>query len=748
MQVQPNGALHLSEHAQELLDTLPEGFIAVTADWRIDYVNRHAQQVLGLDRCQLAGRRLWDTRFALNNATFEAACRQAMVERSVVELTSYDPAQRRWHEIRIAPSAAGLFVYVRDVSEHVKTTLALRESEAHLRLMADSIPQIVWIIEPSGRNVYFNRQWLAYTGVAVDSTTPANIAAEFLHPDDHAATMRAWNAAYESGGAFQVEHRIRSKSGEYRWFLVMAEPYRNAAGELQRWFGTSTDIHEQKTAGLAMTESELRFRALVNATSDVVHRMSPDWKHMHELDGRGFIKTTTRLGEYHIEDYVHPDDIALARATIAAAIRDKAPFALEHRVVRVDGSHGWTYSRAVPILDADGGIREWIGMASDISARKAIEAELAETSKRKDAFLAMLAHELRNPLAPIKAAAQLLQLQPGSAERVDQSSRIIGRQVEHMTHLIDELLDVSRVSNKLIKLERAPLDLRHVLHDAVEQVTPAISARRQRLSIDTGAQPAFVSGDGKRLVQIVANLLGNAAKFTRPGGNVELRLGASGEQVRIDVIDDGIGMTPETALHAFELFSQAERSADRGAGGLGLGLALVKSLVELHGGTVECASAGLGAGSRFTVTLPRLPIDATASAHEVSAARADSARLRILVVDDNRDAADTLGMVLEAMGHDVAVEYGAPEALERAATAPFQACLLDIGLPEMDGFELAQRLRMRVDAATVLVAITGYGQQGDRARSAASGFDHHLVKPVDIDALALILSASHLARTP
>jgi PAS domain S-box-containing protein len=740
MQVKPNDSHPLAGQVDDVLDVLPEGFFALTADWRIAYVNRCAQQVFELDRRELPGRLLWETRFALNNPSFEAACRQAMRERAVVELASYDPVHRAWHEIRLAPSATGLFVYFCDVSEHVKTTLERRESEAHLRLMADSIPQIVWIVEADGRNVYFNRQWTDYTGVVFDLSTPANIAAEFVHPDDRAHTMLAWNAAYEGGGNYQVEHRIRSKSGGYRWFLVMAEPYRNAAGEIQRWFGTSTDIHEQKMGEMALSESELRFRALVNATSDVVYRMSPDWKYMHELDGRGFIKTTTSLGEYRIEDYVHPDDLELARTTIAAAIRDKAMLAVEHRVLRVDGTYGWTYSRAVPILDADGAIREWIGMASDITARKAIEAELVAASQSKDAFLAMLAHELRNPLAPIKAAAQLLQLQPASAARVHQTSQIIGRQVAHMTHLVDELLDVSRVSNNLIKLERVPLDVRDVLHDAVEQVTPMITARRQRLTIDTGAQPAFVSGDRKRLVQTVANLLGNAAKFTGPGGNIELRVGAGAGQIRIDIVDDGIGMTPETAAHAFELFAQAERSADRAAGGLGLGLALVKSLVELHGGTVACASAGLGTGSRFTVMLPRLSAPAPAGAHETRPARAEADQLRIMVVDDNRDAADTLAMMLEAMGHEVGVEYGARQALERTAAAPFQVCLLDIGLPEIDGFELARRLRARDGAGTMLVAVTGYGQDGDRARSAASGFDHHLVKPVDIDKLAAILS--------
>jgi len=741
MQRNSPGFQQLEHHAVDILETISDGVLALDTDWKFSYANQQAGQIVGLDRAQFIGKSFREIQFGLKTDAFEAACRHAMDERAAAEVTAHDPVQGKWYEVRISPVTPGLFVVFRDVSAHVTSAKALRESEHHLRLLADAIPQIVWIVEASGQAVYFNRQWQAYTGVAIDATTPADVADEFVHPEDRLPTMLAWNAAYERGGAFRVEHRIRSSSGEYRWFLVLAEPYRNAKGEIQRWFGTSTDIHEQKMAKIALTESELRFRALVNATSDVVYRMSPDWKYMHQLDGRGFLKTTTGWGEYHIQEYVYPDDLELARTAIAEAIRNKAIFALEHRVLRVDGSHGWTYSRAVPILDADGGIHEWVGMASDITARKRIEEQLLEANNRKDEFLAMLAHELRNPLAPIKAAAQLLQLRSVSEERILATSQIIDRQVAHMTNLVDELLDVSRVSKNLIKLDRVPLDIRHVVHDAVEQVTPLIKSLQHHLEVHFGPQAAFVAGDKKRLVQTIANLLGNAAKFTRAGGKIALRIDAAGEQVVIEVIDNGIGMTAETREHAFDLFSQAERSADRSQGGLGLGLSLVKSLVERHGGTVGCDSKGLGQGSRFTVSLPRLLAGAPAEEQQGQVSRLPAPGLRIMVVDDNRDAAETLAMMLEAMGHEVAVEYGAQQALDRAARTPLQVCLLDIGLPEMDGNELARRLRARPETArALLIAVTGYGQESDRARSLQAGFDHHLVKPVDLDKLGLILS--------
>jgi PAS domain S-box-containing protein len=740
MQDNTKGVEALADQAADILETISDGFFALGSDWRFAYANRQAEKVFGLARARLIGTDFRQTRFGLAGGVLETACRQAL-EDGPAEVTACDTVHGKWYEAKLVPAPPGLFVYLRDVTAHVETARALRESQRHLQLMADSIPQIVWIVEASGQAFYFNRQWVSYTGVVIDATTPADIASEFVHPDDRAATMRAWDAAYERGGSFQVEHRIRSKSGEYRWFLVLAEPYRNERGEIQRWFGTSTDIHEQKMAKIALTESELRFRALVNATSDVVYRMSPDWKYMHQLDGRGFLKTTTGLDEYRIEEYVYPEDLELARRTIGDAIRNKTIFELEHRVLRVDGSHGWTLSRAVPILDAAGEILEWVGMASDITARKRIEEQLMDANNRKDEFLAMLAHELRNPLAPIKAAAQLLQLRSVSPERVFYTSQIIDRQVGHMTNLVDELLDVSRVSKNLIELELLPLDMRHVVHDAVEQVTPLIQSLRHQLDIHLCPEPAFVAGDKKRLVQTIANLLGNAAKFTREGGSIELRVDVAGEQIVIEVADNGIGMSPETLAHAFDLFSQAERSADRSLGGLGLGLSLVKSLVELHGGAVACSSEGLGKGSRLTIRLPRLSAGAPAEEALQDFAVPTSSGLRIMVVDDNRDAAETLAMMLEAMGHDVAVEFGAREALERAANGAFQACLLDIGLPEMDGCELARRLRGQAESAgALLVAVTGYGQESDRARSMAAGFDHHLVKPVDLGQLSLILS--------
>jgi signal transduction histidine kinase/ActR/RegA family two-component response regulator len=426
-------------------------------------------------------------------------------------------------------------------------------------------------------------------------------------------------------------------------------------------------------------------------------------------------------------------------------------FQLEHRVLRADGSPGWTYSRAVPLLDERGDIREWIGSASDITERKLAEMKLRDIDRRKDEFLAMLAHELRNPLAPISAAAELLLLADFDKPRLRRTSEIIVRQVKHMTSLVDDLLDVSRVTRGLVELDKTTLDLAQVVADAVEQSAPLTAARRQHLSIDIAPGDAPLAGDRKRLVQVFANLVNNAAKYTQEGGNIRIGAEMRAGVVLVRVADDGIGMDAQLANRVFDLFAQASVTSDRSSGGLGLGLALVKNIVELHGGNVSCHSPGPGRGSTFTVCLPslgRLPAPARPDGVPQQPAHVAGA-LRLLVVDDNVDAAEVLSMLLQAAGHVVTVAHDPRRALEVARVEHPDVCLLDIGLPGMDGNELAQHLRAEPGTAgAVLIAVTGYGQAEDRQRSRESGFDHHLVKPLDYATLTAILESLHAGPGP
>ncbi|MCD2518528.1 ATP-binding protein [Massilia sp. G4R7] len=376
------------------------------------------------------------------------------------------------------------------------------------------------------------------------------------------------------------------------------------------------------------------------------------------------------------------------------------------------------------------------------AARSQAERELRAADQRKDEFLAMLAHELRNPLAPISTGAHLLKLLHSDNAQITQTCAIIARQVEHMTSLVDDLLDVSRVTRGLVSISTQVLDLRQVVEDAAEQIRPLITARRHKVVLDLPDSPATVRGDHKRLVQVVANLLGNATKYTPEGGHIHLQLRAGEQEYVLEVADDGIGMEPGLVARVFELFTQAERTPDRAQGGLGLGLALARSLVELHGGAVDASSPGLGQGSTFTVRLPRyaqpaeMPIDVA-----IREAALVTSPLRVLVVDDNLDAAHTLNLYLAAAGHRVEIAYNGHDALKLAAVFAPQVCLLDIGLPDMDGNELARRLRREpATANAMLVAATGYGRQQDREAAIEAGFDHYMVKPVNTVQLGELLA--------
>jgi signal transduction histidine kinase/ActR/RegA family two-component response regulator len=383
------------------------------------------------------------------------------------------------------------------------------------------------------------------------------------------------------------------------------------------------------------------------------------------------------------------------------------------------------------------------------AARGLAERELRAADQRKDEFLAMLAHELRNPLAPISTGAHLLKLLHSDNAQITQTCAIIARQVEHMTGLVDDLLDVSRVTRGLVSLSTQVLDMRKVVDDAAEQIRPLITTRRHSVLLDLPADAAPVKGDHKRLVQVVANLLNNANKYTPEGGRIELRLAEDGPHYVLTVSDDGIGMEPQLVERVFDLFTQAERTPDRSQGGLGLGLALAKSLVELHGGTVRAESPGLGKGSTFTVRLPRHTQELPLTVAQTSGQAAVAHPLKVMLVDDNLDAVHTLQLFLRAAGHTVEIAYCGLDAIDVARVFVPDVCLLDIGLPDFDGNELARRLR-RLPQATnaTLIATTGYGRQQDRDAAMAAGFDHYIVKPVNTVELSHLLAEAAAEKHP
>ena len=371
---------------------------------------------------------------------------------------------------------------------------------------------------------------------------------------------------------------------------------------------------------------------------------------------------------------------------------------------------------------------ERVALARAEEARRAA----AESNRRKDEFIAMLSHELRNPLAPIRAGIEVIRRMKSAEPTVTQAVEVMDRQVVHLVRLVEELLEVSRISQGRITLKREPVELERVLALGVETARPLIAARNQTLDVVVPPVPVWVSGDGMRLSQVVANLLNNAAKYTQERGRIEIVASAAAGEASIVVRDNGTGIDPQLLPHVFELFVQGERSLDRSQGGLGIGLSLVRHLVELHQGRVEVHSAGAGKGTTFKIVLPCISEVSTAQPARVTDTAQKASRVcRVMVVDDNIDAAESVAMYLRLEGHEVKVVTNAHHAISSASVFAPQVAVLDIGLPELDGYYLARRLRSQATGELMLIALTGYGQKEDRERALDAGFDHFFVKPTD-----------------
>lgn len=504
---------------------------------------------------------------------------------------------------------------------------------------------------------------------------------------------------------------------------------------------------ERIKAELALRESEAKFKIMTDAMPQMVWSTRADG--LHDYFNRRWYEFTgapegSSLGVGWLGLF-SPEDQVRAAATWQHSHATGEPYEVESRLRHRTGEYRWVLSRALPVRDETGAVFRWMGTCTDIHDQKVFQEELKAANRRKDEFLAMLAHELRNPLAPISSAAHLLELSADDPPRVLRASKLINRQVKHMTALVDDLLDVSRVNRGLVRIADEVVEMGQVVQSALEQARPHMAARQHEVTTSGLDLAAHVKGDQVRLVQIVSNLLNNAAKYTPHGGHIGVTLSLLGDQACVSVTDDGSGIEAELQPHVFELFTQGARTPDRAQGGLGIGLALVKRVVELHGGTVQVESQGVGCGSTFTVRLPLTTAEAPPKGIVRPSQPAASARqLHIMVVDDNLDAALSLGQLLELEGHRVTVKTNAAQALLASEDEPAEVYLLDIGLPDMDGYALAQRLNRQPGTRhAMLIAVTGYGQAEDVAQSLASGFHHHFVKPLDpIRLLAAIAAIS------
>jgi signal transduction histidine kinase/ActR/RegA family two-component response regulator len=574
-----------------------------------------------------------------------------------------------------------------------------------------------------------------------------------IHPDDRDALTRALRDA-TSGSSYEVSYRLRTGSGDWRWLLVRGRITRTAdSRHMLRADGVVMDITGLRNTELDLLRSTEELRAvldLIPAGVAIAHdasgdeiTVSPRFARMLSIDDGVHNASYTgderaRLPYVCMREGLEIAGDQLPMQVAARTGREVHDFEID--IVFDDQRTIHLLASAAPLFDVHGKVRGAIGVHTDVTALKTAQRELERMDQQKDVFLATLAHELRNPLAPIGYAAAMLR-RGADLATVTAAGRIIERQTAQMRQLLDDLLDMSRVTRNVIELRREPVDIAAIVRHEIEALR-AVAGDQTRHIVLRGDSAAWVSGDETRLHQIVGNLLSNACKFTRADGRIEVTLRVQGDELVLSVRDDGIGIVREDLPRVFELFAQIRKPGATAGNGLGIGLAVVRRLVELHGGRVAVDSAGPGSGTEFVVALPLLrgaspSAEAAAPAHDVA-----SGATRVLVCDDNVDAADTLAQLLRLHGFAVHVTYDGTGARRAAAELRPDVAVLDLGLTDMTGEDLARWIRAQPwGAGLLLVAVTGWGQEHDRCRTADAGFDHHLVKPVDPDELIALLAA-------
>ena len=648
-----------------------------------------------------------------------------------------------------------ILLAIQDITDRRRAEDVLRQTETFQKFILDSIPQKLVTTKPDGSVDYFNPQWMEYTGLSFEQLRDWGWK-QFIHPDDVDEHIRGWLHATQTGEIYEHESRFRRADGEYRWHVSRGVPMRNEAGLIVMWMGANTDIHDIKRIESELIDSEIRYRRLFETAKDGI--LILDTESGIITDANPFMSELLGyLHEHFLGKELWEIGLFSDKAANEAAVRtlqDKGYIRYEHLPLETSQGQQVEVEVVANVYQEDHHKVIQCNIR-DITERSKLEKQMQEQTealsdlhRRKDEFLAMLSHELRSPLAPITNAVQLLGLQKHDDKLQHQARTIIERQVGQLTRLIDDLLEVSRITTGRIHLQKERVGLNSVVERALETTRPLMDQYHHELTVSLSSQPIWVYADPARLEQVVVNLLTNAGKFTADGGTVAIAVQQEGDEAVLRVRDSGVGIAPELLPRVFDLFTQAERSLDRSQGGLGIGLSLVQRLVEMHDGKVEVEST-LGKGSEFVVHLPimKAPAVSPTSTKHIPPG-SDGTALRVLVVDDNLDSAQSLGMLLEATGHDVQVAYDGPTALQATRDYEPHVVLLDIGLPGLDGYEVAKRIREQLTLKnTVLVAMTGYGNVVDVRRSEEAGFNHHLVKPADFlkvkEILATVTEKTH-----
>lgn len=754
------------ERLHVTLASIGDAVISTDAEGRVDFLNPVAQKLVGWTPEEAAGQSLSNIFRIVNEDTrqpVENPALRALTEGVIVGLANHTVLiARDGKERPIDDSAApirdtsgnvvGSVLVFRDISEKKLAQQVLRESEGRFRGLMEQAPFSVQVFAPDGRTARVNRAWEELWGVTLEQLGDYNVLED--------KQLEAKGISQHLRRAFQGEpveipaieydpnetipNQSRHKNPK-RWVSAVAYPLKDESGIIRE----VVLVHQDITARRRAEEERERFTFLVQNSHDFIGMCDTDFRPFFvnregiRLVGLDSLEQALRTP---VLDFFFPEDQAfLTEQFFPQVVRDGfGEVEIRFRHFQSGQPIWFTYS-VLALQDGDGKPNGFATISRDITRLKQANESLQQADRRKDEFLATLAHELRNPLAPIRNSLQVLKMPRVDAEMAEQTREMMERQVHHLVRLVDDLLDVSRVMRGKIELRRERVELATIIARAVETATPLIEVQGHQLEIFVANESLLVDADPVRLTQVFGNLLTNAAKYTEPHGHIWLSAKRAGNQALLTIRDSGIGIATDMLPHVFELFVQADHATTKAQGGLGIGLTLAKNLVEMHGGSIEAHSGGLGKGSEFTIYLPLLALQTPALKEKIGNSSDQvipKTGHRLLVVDDNHDAAISLSMLLRLQGHEVRVAHNGLSALEVAASFRPDLIFLDLGMPGMDGYEVARRIRQIPGLeTTILAALTGWGQQEDRRRTKEAGFDHHLVKPPEPQAVESLLAS-------
>ena len=748
---------------RETLESIADGFAAFDSHWCLNYLNPAGVRLLGIDAAQLQGRPFGQL-FASPEGADALNGQRLAAQGGVREFEHLDAVRGQWLNVRCClRRGGGVAVYFQDRTARKQAELARQASEQRERERAEeleavmrSVPAFIWIAhDPHCERITGNPQSTRLVRMDADANASASAAApaplhrpfrEYIdgRPADP-QELPMQRAAREGVVVPQAEISFVFDDGSVCHLYGGAAPLYDQHGAVRGAVGAFVDITGFKAAQSQLEMHERELRTLADNTPDILSRF--DRQHRHTFVNAAVERATGRpphefLGKTQREMGM-PAELVNRWESALQRVFDTGRACRIELSMPVRGAVRAYLTRLLPEPGADGHVGQVLAIAQDVTEQRQAEMAVRIAERRKDEFLATLAHELRNPLAPLRTGLHILEREP-DAQTATTVRLMMNRQLSTMVRLIDELLDVSRISAGKMTLRQERVSLQDVAGMAIETSASVLQASEHRLNIDRDSEPVWVRADPMRLAQVVSHLLHNAAKYTPPGGCITLSVVREGDTAVLRVSDNGLGIPPHLLGDVFHMFAQVNRTLKRAQGGLGVGLALARNIVGLHGGTVEARSGGLGEGSVFTVRLPALPIEPTLSdgGVPVEPLAMPPEQLRILVVDDNHDAADRLAMLLRLGGHEVRAAYDGAAALCEAGDWSPDVAFLDISLPGMSGFDLARALCLQLAPLPVcLVALTGHGTPVDAWRSREAGFAIHLTKPVATDAVEKVLTA-------